>query len=286
MAYWIYREEYDTIFRLIGSYSVSYVVSDLSGNTSTSTRTVNVVDTTDPVITILGDNPIVLYRGDAYVDTGATAIDNVDGVISVQTSGYVDTSQIGTYIITYSVTDSSLNLSTKTRIINVERRPGGGIPVYILNIMNANNQAGQKSDIVNQPQIVNNQVFKYKNDPKVYLLENGVKRWIKDEKTFNNLGYKWSDIKEIDSSFNTYLDGVDIIFVENIFNRELKFGSTGNDVAKLQTLLKKLKYFTYSRITNYYGSYTLNAVKKFQRANKLKVTGTLDKFTRDMLRDL
>ena len=49
----------------------------------------NEPDTTPPVITILGNNPIeVSYLAD-YVDPGATANDNLDGNVSVITSGEV-----------------------------------------------------------------------------------------------------------------------------------------------------------------------------------------------------
>ena len=41
----------------VGSYTITYFATDPSGNISTATRTVNVVDTTAPVITITGDNP-------------------------------------------------------------------------------------------------------------------------------------------------------------------------------------------------------------------------------------
>lgn len=35
------------------------------------------------------------------------------------------------------------------------------------------------------------------NDPKVYLIQNGQKRWIKTEQTFNSSGYKWSDVRVV-----------------------------------------------------------------------------------------
>ena len=68
-----------------GSYPVTYNLSDLSGNVAaTVTRTVNVLDTTPPVITLVGENPLVLSVGEAFVDPGATATDNVDANLTAQ----------------------------------------------------------------------------------------------------------------------------------------------------------------------------------------------------------
>ena len=48
---------------------------------------------------------------DIYVDDGATAVDNIDGDITEQiiTINPVNTSEFGTYIVTYNVMDSSGN---------------------------------------------------------------------------------------------------------------------------------------------------------------------------------
>ena len=43
------------------------------GNTGTATRTVNVVDTTAPVITVIGANPMEVELTGTYEDAGATA---------------------------------------------------------------------------------------------------------------------------------------------------------------------------------------------------------------------
>ncbi|MDD3284512.1 MAG: GLUG motif-containing protein [Patescibacteria group bacterium] len=40
------------------------------------------IDSVGPVITILGSNPLSIYKGDSYYDEGATAIDAVDGDIT------------------------------------------------------------------------------------------------------------------------------------------------------------------------------------------------------------
>ena len=99
----------------VGTYTITYSATDASGNTGTATRTVNVVDTTAPVITVLGDNPATVELGSTYTDAGATA----DGGETVTSTGTVDTSTVGTYTITYSATDASGNTGTATRTVNV-----------------------------------------------------------------------------------------------------------------------------------------------------------------------
>ena len=102
----------------VGTYTVTYTATDLDNNTATATRTVNVVDTTAPVITVTGDNPATTELGETYTDAGATATD-LSGAITVVTSGTVDTTTVGTYTLTYTATDPSSNTSTTTRTVNV-----------------------------------------------------------------------------------------------------------------------------------------------------------------------
>ncbi|GGE06835.1 hypothetical protein GCM10010831_05410 [Psychroflexus salis] len=108
---------------VVGTYALSYDVTDSSGNAAeTVTRTVNVVDTTIPVITLLGDNPVTIEVGTTYTDAGATASDNVDGDLTADiiVTGSVDTDVVGTYTLSYDVTDSSGNAAeTVTRTVNV-----------------------------------------------------------------------------------------------------------------------------------------------------------------------
>ena len=102
----------------VGTYTITYTATDLDGNTATATRTVNVVDTTAPVVTVTGDNPATAELGGTYTDAGATASD-ASGSVSVVTSGTVDTSTLGTYTLTYTATDASGNTGTETRTVNV-----------------------------------------------------------------------------------------------------------------------------------------------------------------------
>ena len=107
----------------IGTYTVTYNVSDASGNAADSvTRTVNVVDTTAPIITLLGDTTVTIEVGTTYTDAGATATDNYDGDLtsSIAIVNNVDTSTIGTYTVTYNVSDASGNAAVPvTRTVNV-----------------------------------------------------------------------------------------------------------------------------------------------------------------------
>ena len=102
-----------------GTYTVTYTCTDSSGNSSTATREVTVVDTTDPVITINGSSELTITAGTAYTEQGATCTDETDGSLQVTTSGTVDTSSPGTYAVTYACTDSSGNNATADRIVFV-----------------------------------------------------------------------------------------------------------------------------------------------------------------------
>ena len=86
-----------------------------------------VLDTTAPVITLLGDDPVEVYEGDTYTDAGATASDDVDGDLtaSIVVVNPVDTAVLGTYTVTYNVSDAAGNAATEvTRTVNVVEVPG------------------------------------------------------------------------------------------------------------------------------------------------------------------
>lgn len=110
----------------LGTYTLTYTVSDNAGNTATAERTVKVVDTEKPKITLKGDNPMTVELGSAFEDPGATATDNVDGDLTdkIQVTGEVNTDEYGTYTVTYSVTDSSGNTATATRTVHVVKSSG------------------------------------------------------------------------------------------------------------------------------------------------------------------
>ncbi len=104
---------------VVGTYLLTYNAVDSAGNQSSASRKVVVADTTAPVITLTGNGIITHEAATSYVDLGATAVDSLDGALSVITSGTVDINQVGDYAITYSVTDGAGNLSTASRAVTV-----------------------------------------------------------------------------------------------------------------------------------------------------------------------
>ncbi|MDG1354948.1 MAG: DUF5011 domain-containing protein, partial [Opitutales bacterium] len=104
-----------------GSYVLSYNYTDSNGNAaSTATRTVTVVDTTAPVLTISGDQNITQEAGQVYLDANATWSDHVDGSGTVTASGSVDNNTPGSYVLRYNYTDSIGNAAnTVTRTVTV-----------------------------------------------------------------------------------------------------------------------------------------------------------------------
>jgi hypothetical protein len=88
---------------------------------------IKTVDRTAPVITLLGDELIRLELGMTYTDEGATAKDNVDGVITskIVKTGSFNLAEVGTYYLYYNVKDKAGNAAEEVvrTIIVVEGMP-------------------------------------------------------------------------------------------------------------------------------------------------------------------
>ena len=78
-----------------------------------------VVDTTAPVIALIGQSQISINVGDTFTDPGATATDSVDGSVTVTSSGAVNTAVAGQYTITYTATDAAGNSASAYRTVTV-----------------------------------------------------------------------------------------------------------------------------------------------------------------------
>ncbi|USD67919.1 immunoglobulin-like domain-containing protein [Vibrio sp. SCSIO 43136] len=104
----------------LGQYQVTYSAMDRSNNVGTAVRTVNVIDTIAPELTLHGDRYIELISPQEFVDPGASAVDLFEGALPVVVSGSVDHMTPGTYHLTYRATDSSGNSSADSRTVVVK----------------------------------------------------------------------------------------------------------------------------------------------------------------------
>jgi len=132
-------------------------------------------------------------------------------------------------------------------------------------------------------------LVKLLNDPRVYLISQGLKRWIQDEQAFTQQGYSWSNIVVVsDTALQQYWDGPRIesavAAAAYKFTRYLAPGSVGTEVSALQKILKALGFFPQQvKETGYYGTTTRNAVIAFQKARGITPLGVVGPQTRAAL---
>ena len=92
------------------------LTAEFTGNSASKVINYFTVDKTAPILTVIGLNPATVEKGAVYSDEGATS----SGGESVSTLGSVDTSVVGSYILTYSASDNSGNAAIQvTRTVNV-----------------------------------------------------------------------------------------------------------------------------------------------------------------------
>lgn len=104
-------------------YNLIYTVQDSSGNKAEEIRKVYIIDDVAPVIKLNGYEGEQIVLGSKYEEKGATAKDEKDGDLTsqIKITGSVDTSKIGTYEITYKVSDKSGNEAIKIRKVRVNK---------------------------------------------------------------------------------------------------------------------------------------------------------------------
>jgi len=114
----------DTVYTGDTVVTLTATASGLTTATATATiyedETAPVIDTTKPVIALLGDNPLLLANGASYSDPGATVTDNVDALRTIYGTGTVDTALAGDYLVRYNATDAASNAADQvTRTVRV-----------------------------------------------------------------------------------------------------------------------------------------------------------------------
>lgn len=104
---------------VLGTYTLTYSYQDSHGNKLSADRTVNVVNTLPPTITLNGSDPMAVTFGSTFTDPGATAKDALGATVTVVATGTVNTATAGSYTRTYTATDSYGNVGTKTRTVTI-----------------------------------------------------------------------------------------------------------------------------------------------------------------------
>ncbi|MDE5587066.1 MAG: DUF5011 domain-containing protein, partial [Bacilli bacterium] len=103
---------------------ITYTVKDSSGNETKKIRKLKQVDDEAPVLTLEGSETMYADFQGAYKEPGYKATDNCEGDLTekVEVKGTVDTSKLGTYTLTYQVSDQGGNTSEVKRKVIVSRR--------------------------------------------------------------------------------------------------------------------------------------------------------------------
>ena len=105
---------------VLGTYTLSYTSCDFSKNCVTKTRTVFVIDSIAPIITLNGPRIDTVNIFSNYVDAGANVKDNYWQNTVLTEKNNVNSNDTGTYYYTYYAQDSSgNNASPATRIVVV-----------------------------------------------------------------------------------------------------------------------------------------------------------------------
>jgi PKD repeat protein len=106
----------------VGSYYISYVARDNTGNLSDLLLLeVKVLDRKAPVIVLTGDNPMNTEVRQSFIDPGYTVSDNYwpAGTISVSIKNSPNINVLGEYTRWYIATDPSGNKDSVSRVIKV-----------------------------------------------------------------------------------------------------------------------------------------------------------------------
>ncbi|MDX8388369.1 MAG: FG-GAP-like repeat-containing protein [Ghiorsea sp.] len=114
-----------------GQASFTYVVNDGIEDSTPSAVSIH-VDNVAPTIAVTTPGLATVLLNGTYIDAGATASDNVDGIITgnIVTHNPVNTAIAGTYTVTYDVTDAAGNIAIQaTRTVKVNAAPLAGVTI-------------------------------------------------------------------------------------------------------------------------------------------------------------
>lgn len=175
----------------------------------------------------------------------------------------------GSYTLTVTARDLSGNFSTSTVLFNV------------------NNSAKEKFAIGNKVKTTARVNVRFTANGKSIGTQKANAQGTVTSGPTTAGGIKWWKV-----NFNSGTDGwvaenyLALVSIATApIQSSLSVGSTGEEVATLQSLLKKLGYYT-NGITGYFGQLTQGAVKEFQTANSIEAVGIVGPKTRAALDSL
>lgn len=231
-------------FAFLNSLAAASVVG-----TTTATTT---PDTTAPVITLNGDATTTVGFNGTYTELGATAFDNTDGTTTVAIGGdTVTTSTAGTYIVTYTATDTAGNTASTTRTVIVSAPPAPPAPVQSGGGGGGGGGGSSQTTIPTIP-------------------------------TSPKSTFPVATTTQVFQPIVTPAAPKVLGASSYIFTKNLKIGSTGSDVTELQNLLARLGFY-HSGTTGYFGQATAAGLRAFQAAHGISQTGTVGPQTRAAL---
>jgi hypothetical protein len=200
-----YLSNVDTSISNNTTFDVVYDIGD--GNVYhnvTLIRTVTVIDTIPPIITIIGDNPLNIKVGDTYVERSVTYD---QGSYLISTVDNINVNLPGTYTVVYTIGDDVFT-STVTRTVNVDSDL-----VYNSSVTLGTNYTFDRCDSMGMSydgsrMVVNNYFRDYFD---VYVLSNG--SWVHEYTSpalFGITSFSYPLVVSISPDGNTILAGMPI----------------------------------------------------------------------------
>ena len=256
-----------------GSDSFDFKVNDGTADSATSATvsiTVNSVND-NPTISLINRSEYFIAQNSTYVEPGTMVSDVEDDEedLTVTTEGSVNTSVVGVYTLTYTVTDTDEGSASVQRNVHIYGQAGG---------------TGSGNGIVGcrDPRATNyNANATYDGAVCTYAPVGEVLG--ASTSTVPTTGGASTSTPATTVGTSTTTGGQVLGATAYAFTRNLGFGSRGDDVTELQKILIAQGYLVLDAPTKYFGPLTRAALKLWQAKNGIPSTGFFGPLSRAFL---